>query len=239
MTQAPGEPVADAGAPAPVPPGEALLLVEDDPALVDLLERLLTGQGYAVTPARDVQSGLHAALTRPFAAMVLDRRLPDGDGVELLARLRRQGVATPALVLTAHGTVQDRVEGLDSGADDYLVKPFVAEELLARLRALLRRQLDSAVVLPLGEGALDLEAREALRPDGTRVALSAGEASLLAVLARRPSRVFTREELRDALAPQSTSSSLMDTYVYAVRRKLGRASVRTVRGLGYRAGEIT
>ncbi len=149
-----------------MPPGEALLLVEDDPALVDLLERLLTGQGYAVTPARDVQSGLHAALTRPFAAMVLDRRLPDGDGVELLARLRRQGVATPALILTAHGTVQDRVEGLDSGADDYLVKPFVAEELLARLRALLRRQLDSAVVLPLGEGALDLEAREALRPTG-------------------------------------------------------------------------
>ena len=239
MTQAPGEPVADAGAPAPVPVGESLLLVEDDPALVDLLERLLTGEGYAVTPARDVQSGLHAALTRPFAVMVLDRRLPDGDGVELLARLRRQGVATPALILTAHGTVQDRVEGLDSGADDYLVKPFVAEELLARLRALLRRQLDSAVVLPLGEGALDLEARVALRPDGTRVALSAGEASLLAVLARRPSRVFTREELRDALAPQSTSSSLMDTYVYAVRRKLGRASVRTVRGLGYRAGEIT
>jgi two-component system response regulator QseB len=200
--------------------------------------RLFEGDGYAVEAVRDIQSGIHAALTRPISVMVVDRRLPDGDGSDLVARLRRRGVSTPALMLTAFGSVEDRVGGLDSGADDYVVKPFESRELLARLRALLRRHLEAADDLPLGAGHLRAETQQAVLSDGTAVDLSPAESSLLVQLARRPSRVFTRDELRDALSPGTTSPSLVDTYVYTIRRKLGRDAVRTVRGVGYRAGEL-
>lgn len=218
--------------------GESLLLVEDDRELAALLVRLFTEQGYLVAAVRDVQGGLHRALTNTFAVLVVDRRLPDGDGAQLVTRLRQRGVSTPVLMLTAHGGVRDRVSGLDAGADDYLVKPFDSTELLARVRALLRRHVESAVVLPLGEGSLDTATSEAVFGDGHRVALSAAEAALLAQLARRPTRVFPRDELRAALSPGTVSDSLIDTYVYTVRRKLGRGSIRTVRGVGYRAGEL-
>jgi two-component system response regulator QseB len=218
--------------------GEALLLVEDDRELSALLVRLFTEQGYLVAAVRDVQGGLHRALTTPFAVLVVDRRLPDGDGAQLVSRLRARGVSTPVLMLTAQGAVHDRVSGLDAGVDDYLVKPFDSTELLARVRALLRRHTDTAAVLPLGTGSLDTAASEAVLEDGRRVALSAAEAALLAQLARRPTRVFSRDELRAALSPGTVSDSLIDTYVYTLRRKLGRASVRTVRGVGYRAGEL-
>ncbi|GAA2739136.1 response regulator transcription factor [Pedococcus aerophilus] len=219
--------------------GTGLLLVEDDRELSGLLVRLFEGQGYAVQAVRDVQSGLHAALTGVHAVMVVDRRLPDGDGVDLVSRLRRQGVTTPVLVLTAHGTVRDRVEGLDGGADDYLVKPFDSAELLARVRSLLRRHLDDgAVVLPLGAARLDTTTNLVTVPGRAPVELSPAEAAFLAQLARRPTRVFSRDELRDSLAPGTRSLSLVDTYVYGIRRKLGREVVRTVRGVGYRAGEL-
>jgi DNA-binding response OmpR family regulator len=112
-----------------------LLLVEDDQALLAMLERLLSDEGYAVTVASDGQRGLHLGLTRPFDVMVIDRGLPAIEGVDLLGRLRSRSVGSPALILTARGTLADRVEGLDAGAQDYLVKPFEIDELLARLRA--------------------------------------------------------------------------------------------------------
>lgn len=218
--------------------GPRVLLLEDDVELADLVVRLLQADGADVTGVRDLQAALHAALTRQFDVLVLDRRVPDGDGVELLARLRGRGVGTPALVLTALGSVRDRVEGLDLGADDYLVKPFDAEELLARVRALLRRHLDAADAVPLGAGWIDTESLEAVRSDGSRVELSPAEASLLLQLCRRPNRVFSREELRATLSPDSNSASLIDTHVYSIRRKLGAEAVRTVRGIGYRAGHL-
>jgi DNA-binding response OmpR family regulator len=121
-----------------------LLLVEDDRALAGLLSDLLADEGYAVTVARDGQQGLHLGLVRSWDLMILDRGLPAIEGVDLLARLRARGVHAPVLMLTARGTVADRVDGLDAGANDYLVKPFDVEELLARLRALLRRPLDQS-----------------------------------------------------------------------------------------------
>jgi two-component system response regulator QseB len=218
--------------------GESLLLVEDDRELSALLVRLFTEQGYVVTAVRDLQGGLHSGLTATFSVLVVDRRLPDGDGAQLVARLRQRGVSTPVLVLTAQGAVHDRVSGLDAGADDYLVKPFDSTELLARIRALLRRHAEGAAVLPLAGGALDTESLEVVLDDGRRVGLSPAESTLLGLLARRPTRVFSREELRSSLSPDAVSDSLIDTHVYAIRRKLGRAAVRTVRGIGYRAGEL-
>jgi two-component system response regulator QseB len=224
----------DMADPEPIP----LLLVEDDRELSQLLVRLFSGEGYLVHAVRDLQAGLHAAMSRTVAVMVVDRRLPDGDGVDLIRRVRTSGVVTPALVLTAHGSVEDRVEGLDGGADDYLVKPFDSSELLARVRSLLRRHLESATVVPLGDGAVDIDAHEVRLSDGSRVELSPAETAFLAQLARRPARVFSRDELRDSLAPGTRSLSLVDTYVYSIRRKLGHAAIRTVRGVGYRAGEL-
>ena len=223
------------------PAGEdvpTVLLVEDDGDLAELLVRFFESHGFAVEAARDIQSGLHVALTHQVSVMVVDRRLPDGDGVDLVARLRRRGVSTPALMLTAFGSVEDRVGGLDSGADDYLVKPFESHELLARVRGLLRRHLEPADVLRLGAGRLLADTQQAVLSDGTHIDLSPAESVLLVQLARRPSRVFTREELREALSPGASSPSLVDTYVYTIRRKLGRSAVRTVRGVGYRAGEL-
>lgn len=216
----------------------AVLLVEDDARLAEMLGRLLEAEGYAVTTVRDGRGALRRLATAPVDVVVLDRGLPDGDGLGVVATMRRSGRSTPVLVLTALGTVADRVSGLDAGAEDYLVKPFAVDELLARLRALLRRARDGAPVLALGAGHLDLAASDAVRPDGTRVALSPTERDLLALLARRPSRVFERDELRDQVFATADTRGAVDTYVYYLRRKLGPDVVRTVRGLGYRAGEI-
>ncbi len=218
--------------------GGRVLLVEDDAVLASLVERLLTGQGYEVVVAGSAHACVHTALTSEVDAIVLDRRLPDGDGLEVLDRLRARGVAVPTLVLTAQGSLADRVAGLDRGADDYLVKPFEPDELLARLRAVMRRPTAQTSWLPLGGGAVDVEGVCAVRPDGSRVELSRAEAALLELLARRPNRVFSRDEVRAVVSPEARSGSLVDTYVYALRQKLGRSVVRTVRGVGYRAGEI-
>ena len=219
--------------------GPLVLLVEDDSELSAMLVRLLGDEGYDVQAATDGQTGLHLALTVEPDVVVLDRRLPDGDGLEVLARMRAGGLVVPVLVLTAYGTTADRVAGLDAGAEDYLVKPFEVDELLARLRALLRRPGEQLRVLPLGEGHLDVDGVAAVRPDGERVQLSRSEAALLEVLARRPTRVFSREELHDVVFPEAVSDSIVETYVYYLRKKLGTDAVHTVRGVGYRAGELT
>jgi two-component system response regulator QseB len=219
-------------------PDPTVLVVEDDAELADLVRRLLVGAGHQVEVAGDGQAALHLALTRSYAAMIIDRGLPGLDGLEVLRRLRRHGVATPALILSALGTVGDRVTGLDAGAEDYLVKPFDVDELLARLRALRRRHADAAEVMPLGRGWLDLGGRCVRQPDGSEVVLSGRELDLLATLVRRPGRVFSRSELRERVFDAAESASIVDTYVHYLRRKLGATVIRTVRGLGYRIGAL-
>lgn len=216
--------------------GPRLLLVEDDRALVDLLAPVLREEGYVVETAPDGQRGLHRALLGGHDVLLVDRGLPGVEGVDLVRRLRSRGVTTPALLLTARGTVRDRVEGLDAGAEDYLVKPFELDELLARLRALLRRPLAEAATLPVPGGRLDAAARSVELDDGRRVELSGREHALLELLARRPRQVFTREELLDAAFDGSDQPGSVETYVHYLRRKLGRGVVDTVYGLGYRLG---
>lgn len=225
---------------APVlPSGDppSVLVVEDDRELAALLERVLSEEGYAVTVAPDGQRGLHLGLTRSFDALLVDRGLPAVEGLDLIGRLRGRGVLSPVLVLSAQGATQDRVDGLDAGAEDYLAKPFELPELLARVRALLRRHVDRAPVLSLGASSLDLATRTVRRPDGSEVALSEREAGLLAVLAARPRQVFSRTDLLARVFDEAESENAVDTYVHYCRRKLGRGVVRTVRGLGYRLGE--
>ena len=215
-----------------------LLLVEDDRELGDMLVRLFIEEGYTVDLAPDGQRGLHLGLARSYDVVIIDRGLPAVDGIDLLTRLRTHGVSTPVLLLTALGTVADRVAGLDAGAEDYLVKPFEVEELLARVRALHRRIRDRAEVLPLGRGRLDLKIRAVTLPDGRQIPLSGREYDLLRALAVRPDQVHTRATLRERVFDAAQAESIVDTYVYYLRNKLGRGIVRTVRGLGYRLGEL-
>ena len=215
-----------------------VLLVEDDRELAGMLGELLADEGYETEAAHDGQRGLHLGLTGHYDVMVIDRRLPVLDGLELLRRLRARAVTTRVLVLSALGEVADRVAGLDAGADDYLVKPFEAEELLARLRALGRRDLEGAECLPLGTAALDLQRHEVVLPRGERVTLSGREFELLRTLAQRPKAIHPRAALRTRVFAGSTGESIVDTYVYYLRRKLGRDVVRTVHGLGYQIGAV-
>jgi two-component system response regulator QseB len=214
-----------------------LLLVEDDPQLSAMLCELLTGEGYAVDVARDGQRGLHLGLTRTYDVAVLDRGLPAIEGLDLLGRWRANGVYTPVLVLSALGNPADRVEGLDAGAEDYLGKPFDIDELVARLRALVRRHSEDATTVPVPGGRFDADTHEVLCADGSRVALSEREAGLLETLARHPGRVYGRDQLLEQVFADAEEVGVVDTYVYYLRRKLGREIVATVRGVGYRLGQ--
>ncbi|WP_225448277.1 response regulator transcription factor [Streptacidiphilus sp. P02-A3a] len=215
-----------------------LLLVEDDRELAAMLAGLFTDEGYQVDLAGDGQRGLHLGLSRSYQLMVVDRRLPVLDGLEMLRRLRRRAVTARVLMLTALGDRYERVRGLDAGADDYLVKPFDVDELLARLRALGRRFLDEAEQLPIGAGLLDIERRDVVLPDGQRIPLSPREFDLLQALALRPRSVQTRPHLRARVFADASAESIVDTYVYYLRRKLGRTVIRTVRGFGYQIGTL-
>jgi two-component system response regulator QseB len=217
-------------------PAARVLVVEDDRELGPLLLRLFRGAGYEPELAPDGQAGLHFALTRRYDAMILDRGLPAIEGIDLLGRLRRSGIIVPALVLTALGTVSDRVAGLDGGAEDYLVKPFEVDELLARVRVLLRRRPASGEGLAVGGAVFDLIARTVTGRDGSVVALSGRESDLLRLLAQNPERAFTREEIMTQVFPDASGVALVDTYVHYLRRKLGATAVSTVRGVGYRLG---
>lgn len=217
-------------------PTVRLLVVEDDREVGPLLVRLFRGAGYETELAADGQAGLHRALTRRYDALILDRGLPAIEGLDLLARLRRSGVTAPVLVLTALGTVSDRVAGLDSGAEDYLVKPFEVDELLARVRVMLRRRPGSEQRLEVGPAQFDLITRTVTGPDGSVVSLSGRESDLLRLLAQHPARAFSREEIVTEVFPDASSITLADTYVHYLRRKLGTGVVSTVRGVGYRLG---
>lgn len=215
----------------------ALLIVEDDRALSAMLAELFTDEGYLVDVANDGQHGLHRALVGSYDAMIIDRGLPVMDGSDLVALLRSRGIGSPALLLTARGSVDDRVEGLDGGAQDYVIKPFEIPELLARVRALLRRHDDRAI-LRAGGLCLDRIARTVSGGTvGTAVVdLSEREAALLAALMSAPRRTFTRGQLLAAAFDGADSPGAVDTYVHYLRRKLGRGVVRTVHGTGYRLG---
>ena len=213
-----------------------VLLVEDERELAEMLARLLQTEGFAVDLAEDGQTALHLGLTRPYQVLLIDLGLPVIEGLDLLGRLRSRGVTARTLVLTARGSIGDRVAGLDAGADDYLTKPFAVEELLARLRALLRRHEDGAGGLKLGDRSLDLDSRTVEGGAGAPVELTEREAALLATLARRPDRTFTREQLLDLVFDGADGPAVVDTYVHYLRRKLGHGVVRTVRGTGYRMG---
>jgi len=212
-----------------------LLAVEDDPRLGPLLVEVLE-TAYDVRLATDGPSGLAAALSGDFEVAVIDRRLPGLDGVALVAELRRLGSAVPVLMLTALGTVPDRVSGLDAGADDYLVKPFDFDELHARLRALLR--VHTAPVLMIGEWELQ-PARNAIHsPYEGRVALTPRESALLELLAAEPERTFSRETILRKVFDPDAGPGTVDTYVHAIRRKTERDLIETVRGAGYRIGAL-
>ena len=222
-----------------------LLLVEDEQDLSAMLVEMLTEEGYQVEHAADGQRGLHLGLTRGYEVIVLDRQLPGIEGVDLMGRWRRHGITTPVLVLSALGNPADRIAGLDGGAEDYLSKPFDVDELLARLRALRRRHLDTARVMPAGHYQLNLDTREVIpAPDHPNYAatdieairLSTHECDLLAALAARPTQVLSRDQLLANVFPDAENPIIVDTYVHYLRRKLGRGVIDTIRGRGYRLG---
>jgi DNA-binding response OmpR family regulator len=222
-----------------------LLLVEDDPRLQRVLRRLLEEDRHVVEVAPDGGTALELAdATEGIEAVILDVGLPDMSGLEVAQRLRRDGRELPILMLTARDAINDRVAGLDAGADDYLVKPFAYEELAARLRALARRAESGPrrpdPVLAAGPIALDERSRS-VTVDGRRVDLSPREFSLLECFLRHPGQSLTRDQLLDQAWPFSVAvtPNAVDAYVHYLRTKLGEAGrwIETVRGVGYRLAD--
>ena len=211
-----------------------ILVVEDEPQLLSALEKALREDGYAVDSATDGEAGLSKAMVWPYDALVLDIMLPKLDGWELLGRLRQKH-KTPVLILTARDTVQDKVKGLDGGADDYLAKPFHLTELLARLRALIRRCHNIAdTVITLGDVSVDTRAKQVLR-NGEVVPLTAREYALVELLALRRGELVTRSHIFDHIFDENEDSlsNLIDVHVSNIRKKVGRDFIVTRRGQGY------
>lgn len=219
-----------------IPELPRLLLVEDDSVLGPLIAELLADD-YDVEIAADGHRGLHLGLTSHWDAMVIDRGLPGMDGIELVAALRRKGVTSPAIILTALGATAEKIAGLNAGANDYMTKPFDAGELKARLHAVTRSFTPAAAQLSVGDWSLDPGSRSLRSSYGERVALTAKETELLAMLARRPERVFTRQELVLELFHPEDSPGVIDTYVHYLRKKVSKTVIRTVHGLGYQIGD--
>jgi two-component system OmpR family response regulator len=214
-----------------------LLVVEDEPDLLASLVTTLRENGYAVDAASDGTEGLFKAESNEYDALLLDVMLPRMDGWELLARLRRTK-KTPVLMLTARDGIRDRVRGLDGGADDYVVKPFDLNELLARVRALIRRAAQQANTrLEIGDVQIDTATRTVSRL-GESIALTAREYSLVEFLALHRGEVITRTVLYEHLFDEndSTLSNLLDVHVSNIRKKLGHDFITTRRGHGYSAG---
>ena len=213
-----------------------ILLVEDESDLGRVVRRTLEEEGYACDWADHGEDALHQALTVPYDAVVLDLMLPGVDGWTVLKAIRAEGRDVPVLVLTARDTLRDRVHGLDLGADDYLTKPFALSELLARLRALIRRSAGKpGPVLDLGDLAVDTRSRTVRRGDA-EIPLTAKEYALLELLAFRRGEVVSRSTIHDHLwdDEDETLSNVVDVYVANLRRKLGRKLIETRRGHGYR-----
>jgi DNA-binding response OmpR family regulator len=213
-----------------------LLLVDDSPELLDLVVRALSKDGHEVETAIDVASALAAVSREEPEVMVLDLALPDGTGIDVCAQLRQSGHLFPILLLTAHGEVHRRVEGLNAGADDFLSKPFAMAELRARVRALARRGplVRQASRLRVGTVELDLAARRAYR-DGSELPVTGREWSILELLATRQGRVVERYHILETIWDDTSeaSNASLDVIVGRLRRKLGSDVIRTVRGQGY------
>ena len=220
-----------------------LLIVEDNEELADLLAKGLKTAGYEADLLSTVEEARAVLATTFYAAMILDLGLPDGDGLELLREIRQRGNPIPVLVLTARGGLQDRVQGLRSGADDYLVKPFALEELIARLEAQLRRPgqlLGSS--LRIAKRAFDTQNRQASIDDQPQV-LSARETAVLELLMRSKGRVVSKKQVEDHIFGHSgeVASNAVEVYVHRLRKQLSergaRVQVHTIRGVGYLIAE--
>jgi two-component system response regulator MprA len=215
--------------------GTSVLIVDDDAAIRRMLERTLAAEGYAVASAAGGGAALAAIERACPDLVVLDVGLPDLDGLAVCRRLRSKGLTLPVLMLTARDAVSDRVAGLDVGADDYVVKPFAPEELLARVRALLRRGEEPRELLAFDDVLFDVEARS-VRRGGKEISLSAREADLLELFLRNPRRVVSRELALERVWGSVSAASLnaVDRYVSYLRRKLGKPElIQTVRGVGF------
>jgi DNA-binding response OmpR family regulator len=217
-----------------------VLLVEDDVKLTRAMQRVLGEEGYVVDTAKDGPSALAMGAAEGIDLIILDVMLPGLDGFRVCRALREAGVQTPVLMLTARGTVEDRVEGLDAGADDYLVKPFALTELLARIRALSRRgRSPKQASLRAGDLELDVARHCAIR-GGQEIALTVKEFQLLEYFLRHPNQVLTRTQILDAVwqYDRAFTSNVVDTYVHYLRTKIDKGFekklIRTVRGAGYR-----
>ena len=219
-----------------------ILLVEDEPTVAEAVRTALIDEGYGVDHAAFAESALDFASVYPYDLVILDLILPGGSGLAVANRLRAgvgDNTTVPILMLTALGTVEDRVAGLDSGADDYLVKPFAMAELLARVRALRRRDTTSPPLIRVADLELD-PARKRVTKAGREIPLTTREFALLEVLAHDAGRVYSQDRLIDAVwdADFDPSSNIVEVYIRSLRRKLdgGRRDglIRTVRGAGYR-----
>jgi DNA-binding response OmpR family regulator len=212
-----------------------LLVVEDEARIAAFLVKGLTAAGYAIDHVSTAVQALEVTREHHFALAVLDRRLPDGEGLDVLRVIRSRGDDTPVLVLTARANVEDRIEGLDLGADDYLAKPFAFDELLARIRARVRARSEPGSVLASGGIKLELHTRRARGREGD-VELTQREFTLLETFLRHAGQVLSRELLLSRVwgIDFDPGSNLVDVYVGYLRRKLGEGSIETVRGAGYR-----
>ncbi|MEF8731739.1 MAG: response regulator [Candidatus Accumulibacter meliphilus] len=212
-----------------------VLLVEDDPMIGKSVQQGLRQEGSSVDWVRDGQTAELALTTAPYELLLLDLGLPGRSGLEVLARLRRSGNDIPVLIITARDAVADRIRGLDSGADDYLVKPFDLDELSARMRALLRRHAGRASpVIEHGDLRMNPATHE-LTQDGKPVALSAREFALLQALLERPGTPLSRTKLEERLYGwgEEIESNAVEVYIHSLRRKLGTERIKNIRGVGY------
>ncbi|WP_315761808.1 response regulator transcription factor [Sphingomonas sp. Y38-1Y] len=212
-----------------------VLIVEDEPNLRQQLSNTLIGAGYAVDTASDGEEGLFLGQTEQYDAIILDLGLPEIDGLTVLDRWRREGRTTPVLVLTARDSWSDKVAGLDAGADDYVAKPFQTEELIARLRALIRRASGNASAeLTAGDIRLDTRSGKVTKA-GDPVKLTAQEYKLLSYLLHHKGKVVSRTELIEHIYDQDfdRDSNTIEVFVTRIRKKLGPDVITTIRGLGY------
>jgi DNA-binding response OmpR family regulator len=212
-----------------------VLIVEDDEMIGQGLQTALRRGGFAVDWMRDGKNAAAALLASTFDVILLDLGLPHRDGIDVLRELRRRGDATPVIILTARDEIQHRVAGLDAGADDYIVKPFDLDEMMARIRSVLRRAAGRGdPAIQNGDLRLDPVMRTVER-GGLPVALSAHEYAVLEALLQRPGAVLSRSQLEDRLYgwDDQIGSNAVEVYVHGLRRKLGSDAIRTLRGIGY------
>lgn len=212
-----------------------ILLVEDTQGLGEAIREQLLDEGYAVDWVMQLRAADDCVRSTPYDLLLLDLMLPDGSGLDFLQRLRRNGAHLPVMILTAKDQIRDRIDGLNAGADDYLVKPFDLDEMLARVAAVARRYAGNPnPLLQLGDLEVDLPARQLFRAD-VPVALTAREWAVFEAFLQHPGQLLTRSRLEDALYAfgAEIESNTIEVYISRLRKKLGKHRIRTQRGLGY------